>query len=990
MTMKRLALTLGVLASLSATAATTEVTDNVSITAGETLEIAVAENDTATYSGVISGEGGIKKTGAGTLVLSGANTFSGGIALSGGKLSAKASGAFGTGPVNCTGSSIEFNASDGVFPNDFKLGSSSATPPTFNQNTTLNGKITFSREHNFYQNSERVVFNGEVNGGSKNIIYQTAKTATFNGALTLATLYGGSRYTHTGVIELSNPANKITYISLMRAKVRCLAANVMNGSIVTQRGKDQSSAAKLYLQGLNQTVMACSYDSTYGTVDKGGEITSDSPATLTITGTGANKTAFTYYSFSGPVSIDINADTAFTQRFGGRASTMTGDIKVTSGGFEITGASSFPNVGSVVISENGKLNLNSTASYALQGVTSLVLSGSLTSSTQPFSDGNVDLTVSGAGASLSLPAESRLTLKSLTVDGVSLSGEFHAGDDSCPWLKSGELVVAKHETVDSWTGAASDSSIAEAGNWASGTVPDFTGFCTPTFSSADAVGFVSTVDRPVAFAGLNLSAGSFTFAKNGETALLSVGTGGITGTSPAEDGETVSYVFEAPVRVTDTHTWSLPPKTVSRFLGGTTAVVPFTKGGDGAMVLSGRNVWDARMDMNSGNFTLSGTVTTSTGVESGKTPTFYAKLGGITTGAAVNYMYLSNAVVEKVFSVKMANSSSSYYFRSQPASTNIFKAFFQSADAPNQKLYVAEGSEVRIEGGADFPWTFIQGGYGTIRFSGKPVTYYNENANTGYYVGGGGNAVFEVGTNSIRHLAIREDGGRMDFMVDHVCGLGDYTSFYMTGGLRGRNGSVLDIHGTRQCVGQLDVADKVVENKFIGLSKITGDIGSLLLITNNVTTRSSWVNHVPFTGGISLMFDSPARLTLTNAVSSSSGSISVRRGTVTFAHDAAWTNVSEVAVSGTGHLVVNANEGARTHLAFGKEATLRFADDGVLDLADGAYVRVKEMFIDGVKMPRGIYNYSSVSDENVKKHFAPGSTGVVSVRGEGAFTVTIR
>ncbi|MBR6586315.1 MAG: autotransporter-associated beta strand repeat-containing protein [Kiritimatiellae bacterium] len=985
--MKRLAF-MGLLASLHAMAADTVVSGDMQIEAGTMYEINVGSGDTVTYSGSISGKGGVKKTGAGTLVLSGANTFSGGIGLSGGKLVAGASGALGTGLVDCTGSSIEFNATDGVFPNDFKLGNSSATPPTFAQNTTLNGKITLLREHNFYQNSEKAVFNGAIDG-NKNIIYQTAETATFNGALALANLYGGSRYVHTGVLELSNPDNRIGTILLMRTKVRCLAANVMKGAILTQRGKDQSSAAKLYLQGFNQTVKACSYDSSNGTVDKGGEITSDSPATLTITGAGADKTEFTYYSFSGPVSIDINADAAFTQRFGGRASTMTGDIKVTSGGFEITGASSFPNVGSVVVSENGKLNLNSTASYALQGVTSLVLSGTLTSSTQPFSDGNVDLVVSGEGASLSLPAESRLTLKSLTVAGVSLAGEFHAGDDSCPWLKSGELVVAKHETVDSWTGAASDSSIAEAGNWASGTVPDFTGFCTPTFSSADAVGFVSTVDRPVAFAGLNLLASSFTFAKNGETALLSVGAGGITGTSPAEDGETVNYVFETPIRVTDTHIWSLPQKTVSRFLGGTTAVVPFTKEGDGDMVVSGGNVWDARMDMNSGNFTLSGTVTTSTGVESGKTPTFYAKIGGVTTGAAVNYMYLSNAVVEKAFSVKMASSSSSYYFRAQPASTNIFKAFFQSANESNQKLYVAEGSEVRIEGGADFPWVFIQGGYGTVRFSGKPVTYYN-NADTGYYVGGGGTAVFEVGTNTIRHLAVRDDGGRVDFMVDHVCGLGDYTSFYMTGGLRGRNGSVLDIHGTRQCLGMMKVRDKAVDGVYIGRSKIVGDMGSILLITNNVTTRSSLVDHVPFAGGISLKFDSPGTMMLTNAISSSCGRLEVERGTVTLAHDAAWTNVSEVAVSGDGRLVVDAQEGVRAQPVFGKEATLSFADNGVLDIADGISVRVKHLFVGGVKMPRGVYGYSRVSDENVRKHFASDSTGVVSVRGEGSFTVTIR
>ena len=68
--MKRLAITLGMFASLSATAATTEVTGKVPIAAGETLTIDVASGDTVTYSGVISGEGGIKKTGAGTLDLS--------------------------------------------------------------------------------------------------------------------------------------------------------------------------------------------------------------------------------------------------------------------------------------------------------------------------------------------------------------------------------------------------------------------------------------------------------------------------------------------------------------------------------------------------------------------------------------------------------------------------------------------------------------------------------------------------------------------------------------------------------------------------------------------------------------------------------------------------------------------------------------------------------------------------------------------------------
>ena len=147
---------------------------------------------------------------------------------------------------------------------------------------------------------------------------------------------------------------------------------------------------------------------------------------------------------------------------------------------------------------------------------------------------------------------------------------------------------------------------------------------------------------------------------------------------------------------------------------------------------------------------------------------------------------------------------------------------------------------------------------------------------------------------------------------------------------------------------------------------------------------------IPFKGDVSLKFDSPGTMMLTNAISSSCGKLEVERGTVTLAHDAAWTNVSEVAVSGDGRLVVDAQEGVRAQPVFGKEATLSFADNGVLDIADGISVRVKHLFVGGVKMPRGVYGYSRVSDENVRKHFAPNSTGVVSVRGEGSFTVTIR
>ena len=88
--------------------ADTTVTDDLALTS--TLTLNVPEGETWTYSGVISGSSGIVKNGGGTLCLTGANTFTGGITVNEGTLdtSSATSSGWGTGTVtvNSTGTKV--------------------------------------------------------------------------------------------------------------------------------------------------------------------------------------------------------------------------------------------------------------------------------------------------------------------------------------------------------------------------------------------------------------------------------------------------------------------------------------------------------------------------------------------------------------------------------------------------------------------------------------------------------------------------------------------------------------------------------------------------------------------------------------------------------------------------------------------------------------------------------------------------------------------
>ena len=113
--------------------------------------VAFNRSDTFTYSGIISGDGSLTKTGIGVLTLTGINTYTGSTTVNAGTLQSGTSGAFAEGAYIINGGRLELNYSDltmtslsGTTDGVVYLGSMNPTTLTVNQtdNTAYNGVIT--------------------------------------------------------------------------------------------------------------------------------------------------------------------------------------------------------------------------------------------------------------------------------------------------------------------------------------------------------------------------------------------------------------------------------------------------------------------------------------------------------------------------------------------------------------------------------------------------------------------------------------------------------------------------------------------------------------------------------------------------------------------------------------------------------------------------------------------------------------------------------
>ena len=169
-----------------------------------------SNNNSTTYSGVMSGTGALSKTGTGTLTLSGSNTYSGGTTISNGMIKLGSAAALGTSTATVSsGATLDLNGQTAVANNLSLNGTgisslgalynSSTSAASTSGNITLTGNTTFKSLGN-------ITFNGNMqssNNGSLTID-ATGKTVTLNG------LIGADPTTLTGTSSLNPSSVTIT------------------------------------------------------------------------------------------------------------------------------------------------------------------------------------------------------------------------------------------------------------------------------------------------------------------------------------------------------------------------------------------------------------------------------------------------------------------------------------------------------------------------------------------------------------------------------------------------------------------------------------------------------------------------------------------------------------------------------------------------------------------------------------------------------------
>ena len=964
--------------------------------------IDVASGVTVTYTGEISGTGPLRKTGDGMLVLNpagGDNAFTEGVQISQGVIRADTAGALGTGEIFLDGTltakdsknrtygfrrQIFFNADGAIFANKIRIegyDSKGSWPYTSSfirtdVNTTLSGDIDLSSLSQ-YGPSCNASFSCGSSSPSSALLHFT-KGVSWPGKMLRLNAYGDVRFDGPVVVEtlsvnyiddlhgsviLGSKENMISTIVVRGANITAGDDFVLNGTKFTvNKGYSSTSRSALNLNGKNQSLASL----TFGSGDNA-YVRSSTPTALFLTGESTSRTS--YQTLSEKVSLVVDAADypEFTQTFAKRAHTTSGTLSVSNGTLAVTLGATFKNVGEIHVGPSGNLTADASSmlSGMFAGVTNVVVDGKMTlgaNISTPFTDEAVDLTL-GENAELTIPDTMVLRVKTLTVAGKKVGNKTKLGVNglSLEQLKGGTIVVddGSSEVVSAvWTGNGGDTFIAAVANWSTDpSLPALDDMM--TFAEFATGGNEASVDRAVSFYGIRLSAvGGFTFSKASDSASVSIGEGGLATTPPSADSSAV-YTFKVPLITENKQVLDIAAGTVVKADAGFKDVSGgrIDKKGAGEFSISGNSVIAGSLVHNEGTLRFAGDIGAPVGVSQGTA----TKFGVSTITVPGNIEGLTTILDGVTFHkpVWMAgrgdvDDKTVNWLQFGVASTNVFKedaVFYTNVGYLN----LDSDSALVFEKGGDFSST-VNFCNGTLIVKGGKVTAVTGN---GLYLRKGSIRLETKGNQiTLRGRSVR----KAEFLVDYAVTNRylefdtDYPQIYM-------NGTVQHCTTFRATSG----------------SKIWGGEGpAKLIVSDGSGTEDTSYMYGGIEGNVSLV-QATANTFSIYSDSKSTGDLEVRKGTlnlgITYKKDGitidstgAWRNGTNIVVRGTGKLKTSAaNQFNREH------TVMKLSEDGVVEIPEGVMQVVRELHIDGVRVPGGVYGGAGAPNSANKayaKHFA--------------------
>ena len=596
-----------------------------------TLTMNIGTGLTDTFSGILGGAGtdennlALTKTGTGTFVLSGANTYSGVTTVSGGVLNIQNNGALGTTAGNTslgTGTTLQIQGGLSNVPENFTV--NGGTIENVSGNNTLTGIITKSGVLYLKSTAGKLTLQGNIDGSNNSVYLQGAGDGEISGVISIA--FSVTK-TDNGTWVLSGPNTYTT------------ATTVSGGTLIYQNTYASNSHTISSGAALEINVASGTRDSATttfngtGTLRKtgGGElIWGSAPATFAL-GSGAliDVASGNFYGGSNANEVWTNNKSDLNVASGATFKTVEANVrlnKITGTGTIGTGFNGAGYANLTIGVDGGSsqfdgviANTDNNSSY----VGNLVKAGS----------GVITLTGANTYTGVTTLSGGILNVATLSNYGVAGSLGKRASDASTNVgiLFRGGTLQYTGSTAQNTDRGIRISTTSGAYIDASGSTPSATMSFLAT-SSADF--FESNGNRQLTLTGSNTGDNTFAMAigqAGGTTTLTKSGSGkwvltGIntyTGTTTINDGTlqiggagrlgngTYGGAISLASATATFHYNSSANQTLNGTISGSGALI---KSGSGVLTLTGANTYTGMTTINQGTLLVNGTLSASTAV----------------------------------------------------------------------------------------------------------------------------------------------------------------------------------------------------------------------------------------------------------------------------------------------------------------------------------------------------------------------------------------